>query len=116
MPREINGTAYFSANEAAKEVGVSRQTLWRWRAAAVIPQGRKFRDRQLIFTLDELEKIRLYANRIEPVGNDARSQLKLFSTNRRAYAEQRTLTRPTITDTAASTMENIPVFRPPLPG
>jgi hypothetical protein len=50
---EIDGVRYFSASELLIELGVSRQTLWRWRQQRKIPA-------------DEVELIRQYANRIEP--------------------------------------------------
>ena len=48
-----------------------------------MPAGRRFRDKQILFTADELEQIRQYANRVEPIGNDPRSQLNLFKSARR---------------------------------
>jgi transposase-like protein len=80
MSIEIDGVAYFSAADVKRDLGVARQTLWRWRRAQKVPQGRRYRDRQVLFTADELEAIREYANRLEPaeVSNGASNQLKLF--------------------------------------
>ena len=64
---QINGTAYVSVAELANCLGVSRQTLWRWRQDGLIPQGRKFRGRWVLFTLDEAHRICEYANRLEPI-------------------------------------------------
>ena len=71
MAVEIEGVHYVSAAELAKEVGVSRQTLWRWRKEAKIPAGHRFRDRQVMFTEPEAEAIREHANRIEPISNSS---------------------------------------------
>ncbi|HEV7590421.1 MAG TPA: helix-turn-helix domain-containing protein [Longimicrobium sp.] len=79
MPIDIDGVGFFSANEMAEACGVSRQTLWRWRRQGVVPQGRRFRDRQLLFTQSELEQVQDYANRVEPIDLSAREQLKLFN-------------------------------------
>ncbi len=79
MPIEIDGVAYFSANEVVEASGVSRQTFWRWRREERVPQGRRFRDRQLLFTRAELEQTREYANRVEPLDPGGREQLRLFN-------------------------------------
>jgi predicted DNA-binding transcriptional regulator AlpA len=79
MPIDIDGVGFYSANEVAEASGVSRQTFWRWRRQGMVPLGRKFRDRQLLFTRSELEQAQDYAKRVEPVDSGAREQLKLFS-------------------------------------
>jgi hypothetical protein len=67
MPIKIEGTAYFFVADIQRDVAVARQTLWRWRRAQKIPQGRRYRDRQVVFTKEEVETIRDYANRLEPL-------------------------------------------------
>jgi predicted DNA-binding transcriptional regulator AlpA len=67
MPIEIEGVTYFSALDIQRELGVARQTLWRWRKTRKIPQGCRYRDRRVVFTKQEVEAIRDYANRLEPV-------------------------------------------------
>jgi hypothetical protein len=62
---EIDGRRYFPAIVVAREVRVSRTTLWRWRQERKIPLGHRFRDRRVLFTGDELDAIREYANRLE---------------------------------------------------
>jgi len=66
MAIEINGMTYFAAAEVARTVGVSRQTLWRWRQARKVPSGLRFRDGHLVFTAAELGQIREFAARLEP--------------------------------------------------
>jgi predicted DNA-binding transcriptional regulator AlpA len=62
----IDGVEYFSAADVEREVGVVRQTLWRWRRDRVVPQGRRYRGRAILFTRAEVEAISGYANRLEP--------------------------------------------------
>jgi hypothetical protein len=67
MPIEIDGIQYFSATDINREIGITRQTLWRWRRQRDIPQGQKYRGHQLLFTKQDVEAIRQHANRLEPV-------------------------------------------------
>ncbi len=78
MPREIGGVVYVSAAEVAKEVGVSRQTLWRWRRDGKIPCGHRARDRQILFTEREVDEIRSHANKIEPIVDLEAEKLRLL--------------------------------------
>lgn len=78
MAIEIQGTVYYAANEIMEELGISRQTLWRWRRAGKIPRGHRFRDGKVMFTDEERDAIRQFANRIEPITETERDQLKLF--------------------------------------
>lgn len=64
----VMGGIYYSAAELVGELGISRQTLWRWRKEAKIPSGHRFRNGQVLFSEAELEKIRRFACRIEPIG------------------------------------------------
>ena len=77
MPLELNGTVFFAQGEVADALGVSRQTLWRWRQEGRIPSGRRYRGNQVVFSQDEVELIQDYANRLEPLEIDP-SQLRLF--------------------------------------
>ncbi len=72
MPIEIDGVEYFTAAEIHRMLGIVRQTLWRWRKAGKIPLGRRYRDRQIVFTRQEFEAIREFANRLEPAEAQAR--------------------------------------------
>lgn len=79
MPLTIGDQRFFTATEVAKDLGVVRQTLWRWRQERKIPAGRRYRDRQVVFTEAELTAIREFAHRIAPLaGDDTPDQLKLF--------------------------------------
>lgn len=81
MPIEIEGVTYFYATDIHREIGIARQTLWRWRKAKEIPQGRRYRGRQLVFTKQEIKVIREYANRLEPAEAGKAKQWKLPSSN-----------------------------------
>lgn len=74
MSLEIDGRTYVTTAEVLVEIGVTRQTLWRWRREGKIPKGRRFRDRQVIFSAEEMADILNYANRLEPLGGDSDSQ------------------------------------------
>lgn len=66
MTIDIKGVRYYSATEVQESLGIARQTLWRWRKAMKIPQGRRYRNRQIMFSADELKQISTFANRLEP--------------------------------------------------
>jgi len=66
MPITLGTATYYSSADVQQELRVTRQTLWRWRRDGKIPQGRRYRDRQVLFTQEELEAIREFANRLEP--------------------------------------------------
>jgi len=74
----INGTTYVAAAELAAELGVTRQTIWRWRTAGKIPQGHRFRDKRVLFTVEEAEEIRRFAFKLEPAKTLLADQFKLF--------------------------------------
>lgn len=78
MPIDISGVEYVTAQEAADEVNVSRQTIWRWRKAGKIPAGYRFRNGQLLFTRKELGIIRRYANRLQPSDAADAGQIMIF--------------------------------------
>jgi hypothetical protein len=69
MPLVVEGVSYFTAADVVRDARVTRQTLWRWRQEGKVPAGRRFRDKQVLFTADEAEKIREYANRMEPLAS-----------------------------------------------
>ncbi len=81
MPVEIQGEQYYTNSEVSDQLRVSRQTLWRWREKGSIPAGLRYRTRQVLFTAGEVESIREFANRLEPIelGTGTVKQLGLFS-------------------------------------
>ncbi len=78
MPVQIGERTYFTNNEVSEELGVSRQTLWRWREKGRIPIGVRYRTRQVLFTVEEVAAIREYADRLEPIEFGGARQLGLF--------------------------------------
>ena len=67
MALKLSGSVFLTNGEAAETAGVTRQTLWRWRADGRIPLGRQYRGRVVLFTEAEVAEIVRYANRIEPL-------------------------------------------------
>lgn len=63
---QIAGTTYLLATTLARQVGVGRTTLYRWRIDGKVPSGRRDRHRQVLFTLAEAQIVRDYAERLEP--------------------------------------------------
>jgi transposase-like protein len=85
MPLLIDGTKYFSVDDIAQGLGVSRSTFWRWRRRAEgdLPTGRLYRGgKMVLFTEEEVRAIREFANRLEPVERASRDQMKLFNGNK----------------------------------
>jgi predicted DNA-binding transcriptional regulator AlpA len=81
MSVKIAGVTYFSTAELTKELGISRQTLWRWRQEGKIPPGNRYRNRNVLFTTHEVEAIRHFANRIEPIDQPDTEHPQLFDGN-----------------------------------
>ena len=81
MPVEIQGERYYTNTEVSDQLRVSRQTLWRWREKGSIPAGMRYRTRQVLFTAEEVEAIRHFANRLEPIelGSGTVRQMGLFA-------------------------------------
>lgn len=79
MPLNVEGEQYYTNSEVSDALGVSRQTLWRWREKGSIPAGLRHRTRQVLFRSDEVEAIRQFANQLVPIelGGSVR-QLRLF--------------------------------------
>jgi predicted site-specific integrase-resolvase len=70
---QVEGVNFFPAQEIAASIGVSRQTLWRWRQDQRIPSGYRFRDGRLLFSEQELEEIFVYAQQVKPVKLDRKN-------------------------------------------
>jgi hypothetical protein len=81
LPILIERIEYFTAADIQRDLRIARQTLWRWRKGGKIPQGRRYRDRQIVFTRQEVEAIREHSNRLEPVDSTGSDQLRLFRSN-----------------------------------
>ena len=78
-PVEIEDLQFFGVSELVEEVGVSRQTLWRWRNDGKIPAGHRYRDGRVLFTSEQVEEICRFANRLDPIEGTNRDQMKLFA-------------------------------------
>jgi predicted DNA-binding transcriptional regulator AlpA len=75
----IAGAPYLPATEVARRVGISRTTMWRWRQEGKIPLGRRYRGGLVLFSPAEVESVRSYADRLEPISAEA-----LLRPNRRS--------------------------------
>jgi hypothetical protein len=76
---DIGGTRYVPASTLAVQLGVSRQTIWRWRKVGKIPQGHLYRSKQLVFTVAEAVDVYAYGTRVEPAETTTDpGQLALF--------------------------------------
>jgi excisionase family DNA binding protein len=80
MPVQVEGEQYYTNSEVSEKLGVSRQTLWRWREKGSIPTGLRYRTRQVLFKPEEVDAIRQFANRLVPIelGGGGTKQLGLF--------------------------------------
>ncbi len=63
---QIAGTTYLLATTLARQIGIGRTTLYRWRMSGKIPSGRRDRRRLVLYTLAEAQIVRDYAERLEP--------------------------------------------------
>lgn len=79
MPIERAGTVYYNLTEVSDHVGCSRTSVWRWKREEKIPQGQRYRDRELLFTSAELNSIYAYAHRMtsDEAAAAMKDQLKL---------------------------------------
>jgi DNA-binding transcriptional MerR regulator len=78
MPVLISGQNYSTKDEVAKDLGINPVTLWRWRKKGAIPTGLRSRNRQVLFSPDEVTQILEYANKLEPIELGGIRQLGLF--------------------------------------
>ena len=81
MAINIKGVTYYSVTDIHQDLDVTRQTLWRWRKDGKIPQGLRYRGHQIVFTKQEAEAIREYANRLEPAELSNSDKVKVLSAN-----------------------------------
>jgi hypothetical protein len=82
MPIEVDGSRYLTAADVLEELKITRQTLWRWRQDGKVPLGRRYRDKKILFSAHDVELIRIYANRVEPIERNAAKQLGLFASEK----------------------------------
>lgn len=66
VPVAINGVQFHPALELVEDLGITRQTLWRWRREGLVPQGHLLRNQRVVFTEEEAAAIRAFARRVEP--------------------------------------------------
>mgnify|MGYP003573555568 CR=1 FL=1 len=78
MPVLVDGIEFLTLKEVVDAVGITRQTLWRWRQEGKIPAGHRFRARHVVFTPDEMQQIERYANRIDSIDTSEKRQRDLF--------------------------------------
>lgn len=73
MPTRIEESDYYSLQEIAELLSVSRQTLWRWRQEGKMPQGRSHRGRTLLFSEAELDFVKQRAQELSiPKSKDSK--------------------------------------------
>lgn len=77
MTTETKAPEHFTANEVAKTIGVSRQTLWRWRRAGSVPLGRRSTGHSVVFTPREVELIQQEAARLRLGGAPSAQEVYL---------------------------------------
>ena len=65
-PLVIDGVTYVATGEICQRLHLARQTLWRWRRTGRVPSGRRWRDKQIVFSPAEVEQILRYAHKLEP--------------------------------------------------
>jgi len=65
MPVEIDGKTYYRTQEAFRKVGISRATLLRWLKAGALKRLRRDTRGWRLFTEEDLNKIRMKANKVE---------------------------------------------------
>lgn len=75
-----------SVAEISRYIGISRQTLWRWRREGKVPIGNCCRDRKVLFTDSEADEIRSSADRVEPIGQSDDHQPSLFKQEGKTWA------------------------------
>lgn len=74
MGIEIEQIQYLTMTEVAEEIQRSRMTLWRWVKAGHVPTGRRYRNLERLFTIQDLEMIKKYANRLSIVGDCSKEE------------------------------------------
>ncbi len=73
----VQGVPYIPTRVVLSRLRITRQTLWRWRKEGKVPLGKRYRDKQLVFSLSEITDILEYAERVEEIPSTGQKQLKL---------------------------------------
>jgi len=73
----IDGARFYSLQEVAVLVSISRQTLWRWRQEGRVPKGHRHRGRQVLFSERELELVWRQAGNLSLGASSVRSEIYL---------------------------------------
>lgn len=77
----MNKNNHITASEACKILSISRQTLWRWRKAGVVPKGGLLRRKTVVFTEQEFADIQAYSSQIIPLEKGPAQLGLAFSSN-----------------------------------
>jgi hypothetical protein len=74
------GQTFYNMTEVCDFIRRSRTTVWRWKQEEKIPKGRRYRDKELLFTQQEMESIYAYAHRmsLDEASAELKHQLRLF--------------------------------------
>ena len=80
MPIKRGAITYLTLNEVADQVKCSRTSIWRWRKEGKIPSGSRYRDKELLFTGEEVMAVYAHAHRLASDEHAAefKHQLKLL--------------------------------------
>ena len=76
IPTFINNIKYLTRSEVIEELGVTRQSLWRWRKAGLVPPGNCYRGRQVIFNEEDRTLIESCGLRVSPIQGEESRQLE----------------------------------------
>jgi DNA-binding transcriptional MerR regulator len=74
MPCLINGRLYYRTAEVCREVGISRNTLYRWLKGSVLTEEhRDFRGWR-VFTAEQIAEIRVRISSIKTISKDGKGR------------------------------------------
>lgn len=76
MPLVIKGKTYYRTHEALALAGISRATWYRWKAARLVKDAKQ-KDRRgwRLFTLEEVERLREFAQQVKTVPSQSELDL-----------------------------------------
>ncbi len=67
MPVSVGEFEYLTLAEVALAVGVTRQTLWRWRRNGKVPAGMRLRDGRILYGSRDVAAVRTFAEELTPL-------------------------------------------------